>query len=68
MTTTHEGSGKSAGMAVGMGVVYRPHPEAPAEDGVIIELREGGAMVRYSALGSAKLTPYAMLTPLGPQS
>lgn len=49
---------------VGIGVVYRPHPGAPAEDGEVTELREAGAMVRYSALGPAKLTRYEGLTPL----
>jgi hypothetical protein len=53
---------------IGQGVVYRPHPAAPAEDGEVTELREGGAMVRYSALGPAKLTRYEDLQPLGERS
>lgn len=56
---------------VGMGVVYQPHPDAPREDGVVTELRERGAMVRYSADGChgvAKLTPVEMLQPLAVSS
>lgn len=50
----------------GDGVVYRSHPGAAPEQGVVTEVRELGVMVRYDAMGPAKLTPTAMLTRLAP--
>lgn len=41
----------------GDGVVYRSHPGAAPEQGIVTEVRELGVMVRYDAMGPAKLTP-----------
>lgn len=56
----------SAQFEVGDGVVYRAHPDAEPEQGIVTEIRAGGVMVRYSVLGPAKLTPASMLTRLAP--
>lgn len=46
-----------ATFAVGDWVVYRPHPDAPAEDGEITEIRnEGLVLVRYEGDRVAKPT------------
>lgn len=49
---------------VGQGVIYQPHPSAAKEEGVVTEMRDYHAMVRYSALGSAKATYYVDLHPI----
>lgn len=53
---------------VGEWVTYRPHPGAPAEDGEVKELREGGAMVLYRGDTTAKLTRIEDLSPGSPSS
>lgn len=52
-------------VVVGMGVVYRPHPDAPAEDGDVTEIRPPLVMVRYVGDRTAKATHPRDLTPLG---
>lgn len=41
---------------VGSGVVYRPYPGGPAEDGEITEVRGPWVFVRYAGDGIAKAT------------
>lgn len=43
-------------------VVYRPHPNAPAEDGEVIEVRGDLVMVLYGGDRTAKATRPADLT------
>lgn len=52
---------------VGDGVVYRPYPGAPAEDGTVTELRSGGlVLVLYVGDRTAKATRITDLEPLSP--
>jgi hypothetical protein len=51
---------------VGQWVVYRPHPDADAEDGEVTEVREAGmVLVRYRGDRHAKSTHVRDLTPGG---
>jgi len=40
----------------GDGVVYRPHDNAPAEDGTVVRASSAGVFVRYHGSGTPKLT------------
>lgn len=49
----------------GTGVVYRPHPDARAEDGTVIRVSDSGLVfVLYVGDRSPKATPASLLTPL----
>lgn len=50
----------------GMGVVYRSHPTAIAEDGDVIEIRPPYVMVRYVGDRTAKATRPEDLEPTQP--
>lgn len=49
---------------VGRGVVYRPHPGAPAEDGTIIRVGDSLVFVLYVGDRNPKGTRPADLSPL----
>lgn len=52
---------------VGDWVIYRPHPDAPAEDGQVTAVLDGGMVrVLYRGDWTAKATRVADLTP-GPR-
>ncbi len=47
---------------IGAGVVYRPHPDAPAEDGVITSVGERWVHVRYRGDHGSKATAPELLS------
>ena len=47
---------------VGAGVVYRPHPDAIAEDGVITSVNDRYVFVLYAGDRTPKATPAEALT------
>lgn len=48
----------------GQGVVYRHHPDAPPEDGVVTSVNERYVFVRYRGDNGSKATSPADLRPL----
>ena len=47
---------------IGAGVVYRPHPDAPAEDGTITSVNERYVFVLYAGDRTPKATPAEALS------
>ena len=47
---------------IGAGVVYRPHPDAPAEDGTITSVNDQYVFVLYAGDRTPKATPPEVLT------
>ena len=47
---------------IGAGVVYRPHPDAPAEDGVVASVNDHFVFVLYAGDRFPKATPAEALT------
>lgn len=46
---------------IGAGVVYRPNPSVPVEDGEIVSVNDAYVFVRYTGDRSAKATHPSML-------